>query len=239
MNEYYNGFYKELSRLDELGNNFSKIQDFLPNLKGDEKIIDIGSGHGGVCEELVKRGYSVSAVEINSEAIESLKKKNFKVLECDITKPLNLKDKYDIVLILDVLEHLFDPYLLLKESKDIVKKDGYIIITVPLYFDIVDRFKILFTGSVISMDNLCYGSAHYSKFRSYNYDHIRFFRPKDLLEMGSNAGLMVDKIEYRVTGYGGRNIILRLLTKIIANKYTVNLNPSLLAHSMKIRWKIN
>ena len=37
MNEYYNGFYKELSRLDELGNNFSKIQDFLPNLKGDEK----------------------------------------------------------------------------------------------------------------------------------------------------------------------------------------------------------
>jgi 2-polyprenyl-3-methyl-5-hydroxy-6-metoxy-1,4-benzoquinol methylase len=238
MEDYYNSFYKELSRLDELGNNFTKIESFLPKLNGHEKILDIGCGHGGVSHNLIKKGFDVSGVEINQEAIVSLKKKNFNVIECDITKKLNIKEKFEVILLLDILEHLFDPYLLLNESKKITSKDGYIIATIPLYFDIVDRFKILFTGSVISMDNLCYGQEIYEKFRSYNYDHIRFFRPKEVFEMGDKLGLKVDKVEYQVTGYGGKNILLKFLTKLIANKYTLKLNPNLLAHSMKIRWKV-
>ena len=237
--EYYNGFYKELSKLDELSNTFEKIKSFLPELKGNESIVDIGCGHGGVCHELIKQGFDVSGIEINQDAIKSLKEKGFKILQSDITKPFDIVDRFNIVCILDVLEHLFDPYLLLKEAKKITKKDGYIIVMIPLYFDIVDRFKILFTGSVISMDNLCYGKEHYSKFRSYNYDHIRFFRPSDIFEMGESLGLKVDKVEYNVTGYGGSNFIFKVLTKLIANKYTVNLNPNLFAHRMKIRWKVD
>jgi 2-polyprenyl-3-methyl-5-hydroxy-6-metoxy-1,4-benzoquinol methylase len=238
MEEYYNSFYKELSRLDELGNNFTKIESFLPPLHGDEKIIDIGCGHGGVCHHLVQKGFNVSGVEINQEAIKSLKKKNFNVIESDITKELNINEKFEVVLLLDILEHLFDPYLLLKESKKITSNKGHIIATIPLYFDLVDRFKILFTGSVISMDNLCYGRDNYEKFRSYNYDHIRFFRPKEVFEMGNKLGLKVDKFEYQVTGYNGKNLLLKILTKLVANRFTLHLNPSLLAHSMKIRWRV-
>ena len=35
--EYYNGFYKELSKLDELSNTFKKIESFLPELKGKDQ----------------------------------------------------------------------------------------------------------------------------------------------------------------------------------------------------------
>ena len=88
------------------------------------------------------------------------------------------------------------------------------------------------------MDNLCYGVDNYRKFRSYNYDHIRFFRPKDILEIGENLGLKVDKIEYKTHGYGGDSKIMRLIFRLIANKYTIKINPNLFAHSMKIRWKV-
>ena len=238
--DYYNGFYKELSKLDEVGNTFSKIESFLPILKGDEQFLHIGCGHGGVSGELVKRGYKVSGIEINKDAIESLKLKGFEVYQKDISKPLEIDKKFDIVMMLDVLEHMFDPYSLLKEAKQVVKKEGgVIIVTVPLYFDIVDRFKILFTGSVISMDNLCYGEENYKKFRSYNYDHIRFFRPSEMVEMGESLGLKVDRVEYKAIGYGGSYKILKLLIKLISNKHTVNINPNLLAHSMKIRWIVD
>jgi len=238
IEDYYNNFYKELSKLDEAGNTFSKIERFLPILRGDEEFLDIGCGHGGVSSELIKRGHKVSGIEINKDAIESLKSKGFEVFHKDISKPLELDKKFDVVMMLDVLEHMFDPYALLKEAKQTVKKGGVVIVMVPLYFDIVDRLKILFTGSVISMDNLCYGKKNYLKFRSYNYDHIRFFRPKEVIEMGQGLGLKVDRIEYEATSYGG-NKILRLLVKLLSNKYTVNLNPNLLAHRMKIRWKID
>jgi 2-polyprenyl-3-methyl-5-hydroxy-6-metoxy-1,4-benzoquinol methylase len=236
--EYYNNFYKKLSELDEKGNNFNKIKNILPTLNGNETIVDIGCGHGGVSHSLIKTGHKVTGIEINKDAIKSLKDKDFQVIQADISKPLEIDDKFDIVMILDVLEHLFDPLLLLNEAKKITKEKGYIIVTVPLYFDIVDRIKILFTGSVISTDNLCYGKENYDKFRSYNYDHIRFFRPKEILEMGENLGLKADNIEYTSTSYGG-NKLFRFFIKLIANKYTVNLNPNLLAHSMKIRWKLN
>ena len=237
--EYYNGFYKELSKLDEQGNTFSKIETFLPTLKGDETFLDIGCGHGSVSSELIKKGYKVAGVEINQDAIKSLESRGFEVCQKDISKPLELGKQFDVVMILDVLEHLFDPYILLKEAKKATKERGVIIVTVPLYFDIVDRFKIFFTGSVISMDNLCYGEENYKKFRSYNYDHIRFFRPKEMIEMGESLGLKIDKIEYGATGYGGKSKLIKILLKLIANKYTVNLNPNLLAHSMKIRWKFD
>lgn len=236
--EYYNSFYKELAKLDELGNTFSKIKDFLPPLKGDETFLDIGCGYGGVSSELIKKGFKVAGIEINKDAIKILKEKGFEVYQKDISKPLKLAEKFDIVMMLDVLEHVFDPYSLLKEAKKATKRGGYIIVTVPLYFDIIDRIKILFTGSVISMDNLCYGEKNYKKFRSYNYDHIRFFRPKEILEMGENLGLKIDKIEYEATGYYGNSKVLKLVIRLLANKYTVNLNPSLLAHRMKIIWRV-
>jgi 2-polyprenyl-3-methyl-5-hydroxy-6-metoxy-1,4-benzoquinol methylase len=238
FDNYYNGFYKELSKLDELGNTFKKIEKFLPELSGGETIIDIGCGHGGVSAELVTLGYEVTGVEINSDAIKSLRKKGFKVIKKNISHPLEINEKFDIILILDVLEHLFDPYSLLVEVKKIANAGSTIIVTVPLYFDFIDRLKILFTGSVISMDNLCYGQENYKMFRSYNYDHIRFFRPDDIYEMGEKLNFKTDKVSFGAASYGGKSVIFKILTRIISNKYTVNLNPNLLAHSMKIRWKM-
>jgi 2-polyprenyl-3-methyl-5-hydroxy-6-metoxy-1,4-benzoquinol methylase len=235
--DYYNNFYKELSRLDEQGNSFDKIKDMLPILEGNEKIIDIGCGHGGVCEKLIKDGYEVYGIEINDDAIVSLKRKGFKILKYDLNHEIIIKEEFDIVLLLDILEHMFNPLFLFDQAKKLTRNRGYIIVSVPLYFDLIDRFKILFTGSVISMDNLCYGKEHYKKFRSYNYDHIRFFRPYEMIELGSSLDLKIDKIEYQRPAYYGNSKILKKLYNILFNSYFVNKFPNLFAHSMKIRWR--
>ena len=234
--DYYNNFYSELSKFDELGNNFSKISNILPELKTGIKVLDIGSGYGGVSWELIKMGYDVTAIEISEKASVVLKERGFNVIKKDITNPLDLNESYNIVLILDVLEHIFDPVGLLKETKKVLNDDGCIIISVPLYFDIIDRLKILFTGSVISVDNLCYGKKNYLNFRSYNYDHIRFFRPYELVEIGNLLDLEIEKIIFVPTSYPGKSKILKFIFRILCNKFTVKLFPNLVAHNMKIRW---
>jgi hypothetical protein len=63
--EYYNGFYKELSKIDEKGNSLKKIESFLPELEGNEEFLNIGCRHVAVSSDLIKQGYKVSAIEIN------------------------------------------------------------------------------------------------------------------------------------------------------------------------------
>ena len=132
---------------------------------------------------------------------------------------------------------MFDPFSF-KRSQGNSQRKSNIIISVPLYFDLLDRIKILFTGNIISLDNLCYGIENYKKFKTFNYDHIRFFRPKEVLEMGKNLNLRVEQIEYLPSFYLGRNYILKLIMKLLSNKITAPLVPNLLAHSMKVRWKV-
>ena len=69
---YYNDFYKELSKIDMQNNPFSKIEDMLPKLYGNEEFLDIGCGYGSVSYELIKKGFSVSGIEINNEALKVL-----------------------------------------------------------------------------------------------------------------------------------------------------------------------
>jgi 2-polyprenyl-3-methyl-5-hydroxy-6-metoxy-1,4-benzoquinol methylase len=237
VEDYYNNFYRELSRLDEKSSSFDKIRAFIPELRGDEKIVDIGCGHGGVSYQLVKNGFVIYGIEINDDALESLEKKGFKTIKRNITEPFEIEIKFDVALILDVLEHVIDPLFLLKETKKILNPAGCIIITVPLYFDLLDRLKILFTGSVISLDNLCYGKENYKKFRSFNYDHIRFFRPKDIIELGESLALKIEQIEYVPTSYYGKSRIIKLIVKTLNNRFTAKMFPKLCAHSMKVRWR--
>ena len=237
IENYYNSFYSELSLIDANENNFDKISDLLPELVGSEEILDLGCGYGSVCGQLVKQGYSVTGVDLNDDALTSLEKGGFHTLKGDISKPLNLEKKYDIVLLLDIMEHVFLPEVVLSQAKDYIQDTGFILMTVPLYFDILDRLKILFTGSIISLDNWGYGKRIYRNFRSYNYDHIRFFRPSDIFEMGKKVGLVPDKIIWEPVVYPNPGI-LHYLIKIIINKRTVKLNPDLLAHRLKVRWKI-
>jgi 2-polyprenyl-3-methyl-5-hydroxy-6-metoxy-1,4-benzoquinol methylase len=234
--EYYNTFYKKLAEIDAKGNTFSKIENFLPDLPNNAKVLDIGCGFGSVSHELVKRGFDVYGIEINEEAKAELKRKGIKVLEHDISKPFAMiGDSYDLVLLLDILEHVFDPLFLMKEAYSVLNHNGEMIISVPLYFDLIDRFRILFTGSIISYDNICYGRELYNRFRSYNYDHIRFFRPNDIFEMCNFLGMTIQKYQY--SPFWGIGVITKVLRKILVNKYTLHMAPGLFAHGMMVRVK--
>jgi SAM-dependent methyltransferase len=235
--EYYNNFYKELAEIDGKDNNSNKIKAFSDNFKTKIKILDIGCGFGSVSGDLVKSNHIVHGIEINTDAISACEKKGIVIISNDLKNIDKIEDKYDCILLLDILEHIMEPLDLIAKSSKLLSLNGQIIVSVPLYFDIFDRLKILFTGSVISIDNLSYGKELYKRFRSYNYDHIRFFRPKDMSEMGEIHDLYISQLTYKPGGYFGKNKILRFLSRLVSNKYSAKLLPNLLAHSMIFSWQ--
>lgn len=112
------------------------ICNILNNLN-IENIIDLGCGDGGlidVIDENIKyTGIDISPTQIKyvKNQIKHLGRKNARVYNGDILN-LNFKSNtFDAALVCDVVEHVLSPKKLFDETKRVVKKDGYIIFSIP------------------------------------------------------------------------------------------------------------
>ena len=103
---------------------------FRINFKKKINILDFGSGSGVNIEMLTKYG-RVDLQEKNKIARLNLKKiKNINKIYSSLKIK---KNYYNLVLVADVIEHVKNPKVLLRILKKTIKKNGYILITVPAY----------------------------------------------------------------------------------------------------------
>lgn len=100
------------------------------NFKKKINILDFGSGSGVNIDILQKYG-EVDIQEKNKIARLNLKKiKNINKIYSSLKIK---KNYYNLILVADVIEHIKDPKVLLRILKKTIKKNGYILITVPAY----------------------------------------------------------------------------------------------------------
>lgn len=134
------GPFKPLHRLNPVRLKFIKQQicdhydrdfDDLKALK-DLNIIDIGCGGGLVCEPLARMGATVTGVDADKNAISVATDHaenaalNIQYISDDIQ---NVGKQYDIVLVLEVIEHVNDISLFMEQIISLLKPDGLLIMS--------------------------------------------------------------------------------------------------------------
>ena len=105
---------------------------YIPS--GSRHTLEFGCGFGGFSALLKKElGVEAWAVEINTAAAQEASKKLDRVINRDAHESLKeLPDGYfDCIILLDILEHLIDPYSLLQGVKNKLTKDGLVIASIP------------------------------------------------------------------------------------------------------------
>lgn len=104
-----------------------EILKFIETYAG-KTILDIGCGHGVYGKELLKKGYEYTGIEVNEDyAAEARKYLN--VLHMRAEKLVFPDKSFDTVIMLEVLEHLEDPYTALSEIKRVTRKN--LVVSVP------------------------------------------------------------------------------------------------------------
>ncbi len=123
-----------------------KVVETLRKYVREGKILDVGAGRGALSHALLEMGYEVKAADIDPS---KCKYPDVEMIQCNILKGLPFNDNsFDAITITEVIEHMEDPYLTVRELNRVLKPGGILFITVPNYGNIETRMNYLFRGTL-------------------------------------------------------------------------------------------
>ena len=135
-----NGKFKPLHKFNPIRIQYIKeniIKNF--NLQKNNEplsginILDIGCGGGLLSEPMSRLGASVTGIDASEKNIQIAKlhsKKNKLKINyiCSSPERINVKKKFDVILNMEIVEHVEDIELFLKSSSNLLKKNGLMFI---------------------------------------------------------------------------------------------------------------
>ena len=185
----YDGF--ELEHFDS-AYNFRKYQVSLIKdyLKG--KLLEVGPGKGGLTFFYSKFVNKPTLIEPEKKLYKLLKKKfknkNFIIKNYTIDK---IKNKFDTIIYFDVLEHIENDLHEIKTARKKLKKNKYLIFSVPAY------------------------QSLYSSFDK-SVGHFKRYNKKDFILISKKTGLKIDKLIY----YDSIGFLLLVLNRFFSLNQT-------------------
>lgn len=145
---------------------------------GSRSILDIGSGAGTLGLYYASKGYDVLGIDISKKAIdcanESVKHLNLKhavFIRMDFPYEVP-KEKFDFIIFTEVIEHLEDDNLALKQIFSLLKPKGIAVITTPS-----KNAPLYRLGLATEFDK--------------NVGHLRRYTVKELVTKCKNAGFKI------------------------------------------------
>jgi 2-polyprenyl-3-methyl-5-hydroxy-6-metoxy-1,4-benzoquinol methylase len=196
LNDYYekNYYQKTLSNTYQSNYSESELQYInnkiaqraaivLDKIKHSGKLLDVGCGEGFVLAFFKKLGWLVEGIDFSDFGLLNLNPSLINEFEKgDVYEILNKKlisqDKYDVLWLGNVLEHVLDPVFLLKNLKMLLAKNGILVITVPN--DASKYQELLFSEEYVD-----------KKWWIIAPDHISYFNYQTLQNTCSSAGFKV------------------------------------------------
>jgi len=113
-----------------VSNNINKLVDENFASLSDQKYVVLEAGCGSLSHINLKQNWIKIGVDISYEQLKKNNQLNFKVL-ADVQEQVIKNDSVDIIICWDVLEHLENPNDAINIFLKLLKKGGFIILSVP------------------------------------------------------------------------------------------------------------
>ena len=195
--EWWNpeGKFKPLHKFNPIRISYIKeniIKTFKINQKKTPlkniKILDIGCGGGLLSEPMCRLGADITAIDASEKNISVAKlhskKNNLKIRYiCSSPEKLKLKDKFDVILNMEIVEHVEDVNFFLKSCSNLLKKNG--IMFVATLNKTLKSYVFAIVGAEYILRWLPIGTHEWEK----------FIKPEELISLLKKNHLSVEKVD--------------------------------------------
>ena len=207
------GKFKPLHKFNPIRINYIK-ENIIKTLKINEKekplkqlkILDIGCGGGLLSEPMCRLGAEVTGIDASNQNINvaklHAKKNNLKInYICSSPEKLNTNIKFDIILNMEIIEHVENVNFFLKTCSNLLKKNG--IMFVATLNKTLKSYVFAIIGAEYILRWLPIGTHEWEK----------FVKPEELIEILKKNNLNLDKLD-------------GMKFNLITNKWEINSDKS-------------
>ena len=195
--EWWNpeGKFKPLHKFNPIRISYIK-ENIIKTFKLDQKktplknikILDIGCGGGLLSEPMSRLGANVTAIDASEKNISVAKhhskKNNLKInYFCTSPEKLKVKDKFDVILNMEIVEHVENVNFFLKSSSKLLKKNG--IMFVATLNKTLKSYMFAIVGAEYILRWLPIGTHEWDK----------FIKPIDLINILKKNNFRLDQID--------------------------------------------
>ena len=190
-----NGKFKPLHNFNPIRIKYIKeniVKDFnIKNLNKpfkNIKILDIGCGGGLLSEPMKRLGASVVGIDASEKNIKVAKfhaKKNNLKINYMVASPEKLKTKvkFDVILNMEIVEHIEDINFFIKQSSKLLRKNG--VMFVATLNKTLKSYAFAIIGAEYILKWLPIGT----------HDWEKFVKPNDLIKISKKNNLSLKKID--------------------------------------------
>lgn len=177
------------------------VYGFLKKIVGkNKKILEVGCGFGELINYSTQHGLNYTAIEPSVYRSKLLQNLGLSVFTKTVEQFIeDCSDKYDIVIMDNVLEHVPEPKKILESLKQLMSDNSNLVIIVPNLNDI--RSKII----------LKWGKKQWSPI-----GHVNYFTRKTLVAMLNKSGFSTYSPIYTVDGCTTKTKILIMIQLVLA-----------------------
>lgn len=151
-----------------------------------KRLLDVGCGNGYLAERFAAKGYEVTGIE-RPEGVSRPFPPEVKLILADLEQGLPpLEPGFDYIVCGDVLEHLRDPFTMLRNLAQLLRPDGNLVVSLPNSGNLYFRLVVL-SGRFPKQDR-----------GFFDRTHLHFFTWDGWCELFQSAGLNLHGV--RVSG---------------------------------------
>ena len=151
-------------------------------------ILDIGCGGGLLSEPMCKLGANVVGIDASKKNIEiakfHAKKNNLKInYICSSPEILKMEKKFDVILNMEIVEHVEDINFFIKKSSELLKKNGLMFIAT--LNKTLKSYAFAIVGAEYILRWLPIGTHNWEK----------FVKPEDLIKISRENNLKIKNLD--------------------------------------------
>lgn len=202
-------------------------QLMLDEVPDDARVLDVGCATGYVGERLAARGCRLVGFERDVASAAGAAEKYERVIVGDFESPADrdrIAERFDVILMGDVLEHLVDPWDALAYSRSLLTSDGVVVASIPN------------VGAWPVRTAIARGSFDYADHGLMDRTHLRWFTRQTARELAHRAGFVIERERVApIVGPPGWSSRMLPLATDVAKKAALRLWPGLMAQQFVMR----